>query len=223
MFLHFARRAAVFVFCAVALAASTVMAKRGSVAPAVNGSVASGGSNCTVCHGGGGGVGSVQIIGAPSAYTSGGIYDLTVRVSDAAQAGAGFQLSVENGGGSHVGTLSLLDAVRTTFNTGDANWVNHTSAGVDDSVANWVANGGSVDYSVRWEAPGGDAGVVTFFAAGNAINDNSSLTGDNVYTTSQTAGFASVPAVSDWGVLAMLLLLLTSGTLVLRRRAAEIG
>lgn len=189
----------------------------------MNGSVAAGGSNCTICHVGGGGSGSVQILGVPSAYHAGGIYDLTIRVSDAAQLGAGFQLSVEDGVGAHVGTLSITDSVNTKFNDSDPNWVNHNATGVGNSVANWAGNGNSVDYNVRWEAPGGDVGAVTFFAAGNAINDNMSMLGDNIYTTSTTAVFASVPAVSDWGVLAMLLLLMTAGTIVLRRRQGAIA
>ncbi len=220
MFLHFLRRASVVLLCVLAVAGSPALAKRGNVAAAVNGSIASGGSNCTICHGGGGGSGSVQILGAPSVYAAGAIYDLTVRVSDSAQLGAGFQLSAEDGTGAHVGTLLITDAINTELNGSNPNWVNHTELGVVDSVANWAANGNSADYNVRWAAPASDVGPVTFFAAGNAIDDNNSLVGDNIYTTSQTATLAIVPAISDWGVATMVLLLMTTGTLLLRRDVA---
>jgi hypothetical protein len=220
MFLHFLRRVSIVSLCFFVLTGSQVLARRVGIDPAVNGSLASGGANCTICHVGGGGNGSVQILGAPSTYMAGGIYDLTVRVSDAAQLGAGFQLSVEDGSGTHVGTLSITDALNTMLNDSNPKWVNHTEAGVLDAIANWASNGNAADYNVRWEAPVADVGDVTFFAAGNAIDNNHSVIGDNIYTTSQTANFANVPAVSDWGVIGMLLLLMTAGTLVLRKDIA---
>ncbi len=184
-----------------------------------NGSVASGGTTCVQCHGGPSGFGSVQIIGVPGRYETDRVYDLTVRISDAAQSGAGFQISVEDAVGTHVGTLILIDAVFTQFNTEDPNWVNHTWDGVNNAVANWAGLGDAAEYPLQWQAPSEDIGPVTFYAAGNAINNNFSPSGDVIYLAGETAVFAGpVPAVSAWGVIAMTLLLLTVGTLVLARQ-----
>lgn len=211
---------------ALVLAASCLLtlpgaawAHRGGPLAGRNGSVASGGTTCMQCHGSTAGSGSVQIIGVPSRYEADRVYDLTVRISDAAQSGAGFQISVEDAVGTHVGTLILTDAVNTEFNIHDSNWINHTWDGVGNSVTNWAGLGDAAEYPLQWQAPSEDIGPVTFYAAGNAINNNFGSSGDVIYLAGETAVFAGpVPAVSAWGVIAMTLLLLTAGTLVLARQ-----
>ena len=184
-----------------------------------NGSTASGGSDCTICHTPSGSPGSVQIIGAPTNYGPSEVYDLTVRVADPTKAGAGFQISVEDPSGNHIGALSIIDAVNTAFNAGDSNWVNHTSTGVSNSIANWVANGNQADYTVRWTSPAANAGPVTFWAVGNAVDNGGSPANDNVYLTDVTATFsAPTPAVSEWGLLVLTLTMMTAATAVLVRR-----
>jgi hypothetical protein len=75
------------------------------------------------------------------------------------------------------------------------------------------------EYHVQWQAPATDVGFVTFYAAGNAINDNGITTGDTVYTTSVAAAPpAVVPAASSWGLLALALAALTAGTIVFARQ-----
>jgi thiosulfate dehydrogenase len=66
----------------------------------------------------------------------------------------------------------------------------HTEAGIDDSIAQWVGNGGSYEYQLRWQAPEADTGSVTFFVAGNAINNAEAFLGDRYYTTHATIGHA---------------------------------
>lgn len=185
---------------------------------AKNGSTASGGSDCTICHTPSGSPGSVQIIGAPANYGPSEVYDLTVRVADPTKSGAGFQISVEDSVGNHVGALSIIDAVNTALNIGDPNWVNHTSTGVDNAIANWVANGNQADFTVRWTSPASDVGPVTFWAAGNAVDDGGSPANDNVYLTDVTANFGlPVPALSEWGLLVLSLMMLAAATAVLSR------
>ena len=173
------------------------------------------------CHGSTSGSGSVQILGAPGSYAGGVVYDLTVRIADPAQVGAGFQISVEDAAGTHVGTLIVSDTTNTQPNGG---WVNHTSTGVVNSVANWAALGNVAEYDLQWQAPSSDVGLVTFYAAGNAINNNGNSVGDLVYLTTETAAFGeSIPTVSEWGMVAMVLLVLTVGTVVFCRRRAQEG
>lgn len=185
------------------------------------GSPASGGLTCTACHGSAVGTGSVTLMGAPTLYDPSTVYNLMVRVADPVQVGGGFQISVENPAGSHMGTLIVSDATNTQFNTAAHTFVNHNSTGVANSIANWGANGNSVTYSLQWQSPATDMGPITFWVAGNAINNNGANTGDFIYTTQTTAGFngGPIPTVSEWGVLAMALLVLTSGTVLgLRQR-----
>jgi hypothetical protein len=163
----------------VAQAADQAFAFRSGPPAGRNGSIASGGLTCQQCHGTAVGNGQVQIIGAPTEYEASALYALTIRVSDPVQAGAGFQLSVETGTGMTAGTLTVSDAAHTQLNTNASGvWINHTSAGVDHAVANWVGMGNAAEYQVQWEAPASDIGPVTFWAAGNAINDD-------FFTTSQ--------------------------------------
>lgn len=189
---------------------------RGGPPPGANGSTASGGASCIGCHTAGG-AGSVEILGVPTTYTASTTYNLTVRIADAAQAGAGFQLSVEDNVGTHVGTLVITDATNTQPNGG---WVNHTFTGVGNSVTNWGGMGSAAEYNVDWVSPASDVGAVTFWAAGNAINNNSLSSGDQVYLTSSSASFGvPVPAVSTWGLVTMTLVMLAAATVLLARRS----
>ena len=215
------RRMLALVAVSLLVCPTMAWARRANPPPGKNGSVASGGATCMQCHGSASGSGSVQILGAPTNYESDAIYDLTVRVADPAQVGAGFQISVEDATGTHVGTLIVSDATNTQPNGG---WVNHTSTGVNNSVTNWASLGNAAEYSLQWQAPSSDVGAVTFYAAGNAINDNGGSSGDLIYLTTETADAADpVPAVSEWGMVTLALLVLTAGTVLLYRRSARWG
>jgi hypothetical protein len=168
-------------------APSSVLAYRSGPPAGVNGSTASFGSSCRVCHGSSIGSGSVQIIGFPAQYMSGATYPIQVRVADPTQAGAGFQISFETPAGVHAGTMLRTDTLNTQLNSG---WLNHTSTGVDNAVANWTFMGHAAAYTLSWRAPLADIGPITAWAAGNAINNNLADTGDIIYLTSRTATFA---------------------------------
>ena len=154
-----------------------------------NGSPSSSGLTCTACHAppGGTGTGSVQILNAPAAYNFNRVYNITVPVAAPAQAGAGFELSVENAAGTHLGTLILSDATNTRFADNNPEWVTHSSSGVTNSISNWSAQGNSATFNLRWRAPATNVGAVTFYAAGNAINNSMNSAGDRVYTTNVSA------------------------------------
>ena len=149
------------------------------------------GQNCTACHDFNEGPGGVELFGVPQRYRSGVVYDLTVRITDPQQKAAGFEISAE-GTAVHLGDFMLLDAIHTRFaeggSTGD--YVTHTLAGRNDSTANWAANGGSYDYFLAWQAPAVDAGSITFFTAGNAVDNAHADNGDRYYADYATIGFA---------------------------------
>ncbi len=175
---------------------------------------------CTLCHSGvlNSGPGSVEILGVPSQYQFGQVYDLTIRISDPTKVAAGFEVSAQDDLGGHLGTLSLFDPLGTQLANGNPDYITHTATGVADALAGWAASGNSADYSVRWEAPASDLGPVAFYAVGNAINNATGNNGDNIYQTSIVAGPPGpIPAVSDWGIAAMALLLLSAGTIAFHR------
>lgn len=164
----------------------TAFAFRSGPPPGVTGSIASGGISCMACHGNAAGAGSAVILGLPSEYELDVVYDLTVRVADPDQLGAGFEISVEDAVGTHTGTLVLSDAVRTRFAGGNPGFVSHTLTGVADAVASWGALGNAAEYQVQWRSPAADAGAITFWLAGNAINNSFFNDGDTIYLTNTT-------------------------------------
>lgn len=224
--MHFFRfRSALLACCFMAITAPA-KASRFDVVPGRTGGPAGLGATCRQCHGNAVGNGSVEIVGVPNKYQANAVYDLTVRVSDPDKLGAGFQISVEDAIGNHVGALSVIDSVNTELNPSDNGYLNHRPEGVDASIAAWAANGNSFDFPVRWTAPDVDMGTVTFWAAGNAINNNFSPNCsqacapgccDIVYLANESAGFLSVPAASTWGLIMLGLSVLTAGTLLSRR------
>jgi len=147
--------------------------------------------NCTACHffGKENGPGSVTILGAPRRYRAGAIYDLAVRISDSGQSAAGFEVSAEGGGG-HRGTLLTSDEAFTQFSSNqDDSYLTHRLQGYLDSEARWLANGGAYEYHFQWRAPDVDAGPVTLFAAGNAVNFDNGIEGDHYYEIHATLAF----------------------------------
>src|ERR1043166_5347301 len=123
--MHYFCRHFVLVVCFVTTIGSSAHASRFDVVPGRTGGPAGGGLTCHQCHGSATGSGSVEIIGAPDKNQANAIYDLTVRVSDPDKLGAGFQISVEDALGNHIGTLSVVDSVNTELNPSDNNYLNH--------------------------------------------------------------------------------------------------
>ncbi len=175
------------------------LAYRGGPPAGLTGSPASLGASCRQCHGSAAGVGSVQILDAPAAYAPGALYDFRVRIADPNRAGAGFEVSVEAAGGVHAGQIIITDELNTQFAEGfpPAQYASHTLDGVANAVADWAAMGSSAEYHLRWRAPMEDMGVITFYAAGNAINNNFANSGDIIYLTSVSAAFQPCAADLD--------------------------
>lgn len=162
-----------------------------------NGGVASIGATCNSCHEFNEGSGRVELLGVPQRYRAGAVYDLTLRITDPEQVGAGFEVSVENENG-HQGTMLRTDEAFTDFSPGAQfdEYITHTHDGVGDSIDQWSAGGGSYEYHFAWQAPNADAGRLTIFGAGNAINDQRAFLGDRYYSTDATLGFA-LPGDAD--------------------------
>ena len=138
---------------------------------------------CTECHLGtalNGGLGRVTITGAPSTYTSGMVYPITVRVEDPNMRRWGFEMSSRvQAGGQQAGTLTPTNnqtMLLATFN--NVQYMGHTTAGTRAGTTV------GVNFTFNWTAPNTSVGTVVFHAAGNAANNSGSELGDRIYSTS---------------------------------------
>jgi hypothetical protein len=141
------------------------------------------GSSCTQCHSGtinsGSAFTSISSNVAVSGYVPGQTYTITGSIEQGAINKFGFEITAEDNSGSKVGTSILTDATRTKF-VNSNNGVSHTTSGTTPSSLNTSV------WSFDWTAPSVGTGDVTFYGAFNAVNSNSSTSGDQVYTKTLT-------------------------------------
>ncbi len=138
-------------------------------------------ANCTQCHSSNdvnSGDGSMAITGAPAFYVPGQTYTLTVTLEDPGQSRWGFELVALDQNDANAGALaSTGGSVQTSVDGLGRVFAKHTSAGTFSGTSN-----GPVSWDVAWTAPAAGVGSVSFYAAGNAANRNSSTSGDFIYT-----------------------------------------
>ncbi len=157
------------------------------------------GADCTACHFYNDGGGQVELLGAPERYRAGVVYDMTVRVADPEQIGAGFEISAENLSGH--GGMFIADTqppIRTQLASSNPNYLTHTFFSYADSLNQWGSNGGAYSFPIQWQAPVTDVGRLTFFTAGNAVfhtqinppATNPDIADDRYYAARKTIGFA---------------------------------
>jgi len=145
-------------------------------------------NNCTSCHSGtlNSGPGSVEIKSDPSmenGYTPGSVYSMTVTVThnDSPNNGKfGFALEALFDDGSNGGKLAVSDADKTQIQVASINGNNR-----DNIIHTGSGNTGpnSQDFTFDWTAPDTGDQTVTFYAVGNAANNNGSSFGDYIYAT----------------------------------------
>jgi len=154
------------------------MANKSGSQGAFSGSPGDNGINCTSCHTGT----SINASGwittnIPSnGYNPGEVYEITLSASDASAARFGFELTAEDALNNKIAGFNLTKPSETKLTNSNKS-VTHTAAGTDPS-------GNGKTWSFEWTAPVTDVGPVTFYAAVNAANSNSSTSGDIIYTTS---------------------------------------
>lgn len=162
-------------------------------------------SDCTECHFSSGvntGTGILSIQGAPATYSPNQEIPITVRLSQSGRTRFGFQITAIDEQGRGAGTLIVTDIGRTQLGQAmlggkERQYINHTFPGTTTGGAN------ENSWTFTWKAPAQSVGKVTFYAAGNAANNNNSQTGDLIYTknvsmnpASALSSFASVSAAS---------------------------
>ncbi len=143
------------------------------------------------------GLGELLLI-VPLSYVPDEVYKIEVHLSQADQMRWGFELAVLDAAGSSAGSLTSMDGeTQVAVSNGTTEplgreYVKHTPLG--------TAAGQPDDYawSFQWTAPSEDAGPVTFYAAGNAADNNdfqfrlpgTDDAGDFIYTAQQTVPLA---------------------------------
>lgn len=151
-------------------------------APGFTGGPADAGT-CQVCHASyevNSGTGSVSVE-APDDFVPGLTYDFTVTVDNTTDPQGdlpvqGFQLSVQNAAGEHIGELIVTDTKNTRLSGGSTNYVTHTSVGRFEST-----------WTLSWIAPIENVpDEVTIYVAGNAAAGNGIPVDDYIYTTTAT-------------------------------------
>jgi hypothetical protein len=149
---------------------------------------------CTVCHSGRVNPddrGSVRLDGLPGGYIPGERYILSLSVThpDPDRRRWGFQLtaltSMENAPAGDFpivgGNRGVADPIRTQREIGGPGghrqYISHTAESTSD-----LSKRGGDRWLVAWDAPSGDRGGVTFYAAGNAANGDRTPIGDKIFT-----------------------------------------
>jgi uncharacterized protein (TIGR03437 family) len=130
--------------------------------------------------------GSVQITGLPASYTPGQSYNVTVTVAHPTARAWGFELTAidRNGTSNTIGTLNVTNSATTLKRDSTDSGAPRTYLSHHGSEG--IARGkiGSNSWSFTWNAPATNIGDVTFYAVGNAANNQVSPEGDYIYSTS---------------------------------------
>lgn len=149
---------------------------------------APGEGTCGQCHQNGPDDGSLTIQGVPAEYDFQQTYSITVSLEDPGQARWGFQLTAIDGANLAAGTITVTEPGATSKSTGGGkDYLNHTVSGTYAGTPD-----GPVTWSFDWTAPASDMGPISFYAAGNAANNDLGTGGDNIYTTDATTNPAAM-------------------------------
>ncbi|MEM9990369.1 MAG: choice-of-anchor V domain-containing protein [Bacteroidota bacterium] len=145
------------------------------------------------CHGVDPNLGNAELLldieNMPMTYEADQTYSLTVRLENTETIKNGFQIVALDAENNNAGlwTLTDTDATRERVNNATGrSYVTHTFNG--NQQASW---------EMDWTAPTEDVGEVTFYISALDTNNNSSPSGDDLYTTSSSLSFEMPNALSS--------------------------
>ncbi len=150
---------------------------------------APGEGNCTGCHytfALNSGAGKVEITGLPVAYTPGQNYQVTITLTHPTARAWGFELTAldANGTSATIGTLTATSPTTTLKRESSDSGQQRTYFSHNGETGIAQGKPGSNSWSFLWTAPAISVGDVTFYAVGNAANNQVSPEDDYIYTTS---------------------------------------
>jgi uncharacterized protein (TIGR03437 family) len=139
--------------------------------------------------------GKVEITGLPAAYTPGQTYTLTVTVSHPTARAWGFEMTAidANGTSSTVGSMTAVNTTTTLQRDSTASGQVRIYFSHNDEAGIAKGKMGSNSWSINWTAPAATIGDITFYAAGNAANNQVTPEDDYIYTTSVVVKSPSNP------------------------------
>ncbi|MEO6725323.1 MAG: choice-of-anchor V domain-containing protein [Blastocatellia bacterium] len=138
--------------------------------------------------------GKVEIIGLPATYTPGQSYTVTVTVSHPTARAWGFELTAldADGTSSTVGALTVTSPTTVLKRDSNDSGVLRTYLSHNGEPGIAVGKPISNSWSFSWTAPAASVGDITFYAVGNAANNQISPEDDYIYTTSVKVASPSV-------------------------------
>ncbi len=166
---------------AFALFSGLILANSSGPDPGVAG--APGEADCTSCHGALGSAGKLTIAlsAGGTTYTPGQALKVKVTLEDPTAARWGFELTARLTADTTkaAGTLTRGDTNTQVQSFRGIKYISHTTAGTFPRSRN------SVTWEFNWTPPAAGTGGVSFYAAGNAANNNGEAdAGDRIYRAS---------------------------------------
>lgn len=150
--------------------------------------------NTTQCHNSytlNSGGGSISI-SAPTmtnwAYVPGQTYPISVTVSKTGTNLFGLGVEALRSTGANGGSFTITNPSETQLKNAAI------GGNIRSNVVHQLGGGASSNshtFTFNWNAPSTNIGNITFYAAGNAANDDGDELGDYIYTTSQVVTFAT--------------------------------
>ncbi|MGZ3931573.1 MAG: choice-of-anchor V domain-containing protein, partial [Bacteroidia bacterium] len=155
-------------------------------------------TNCANCHGGGGGTTVVSITGTPAfsanQYNPGQTYTVNVTVANNSFTKFGFDCEVLTTTNTNAGSMTTALSGVQFANSGTRKNATQTAP---------KAGTGTCTFSFVWVAPA--SGTAKIFAAGNAVNNDGSTSGDtpgsaNLVLTANATGVEDHVAAASHGL-----------------------
>ena len=147
-------------------------------------------ASCTSCHTGNTNNAQAWITSDIPAlgYVVGETYTITAIGTHTGVGRFGFELTSEDADGNKVGQFIIGSDGQTQLVNGNKA-ITHTSSGI-------TPNGNSKTWTFQWTAPSTDIGIITFYGAFNAANNNGGTSGDVVYLSNMSVDESSI-GISD--------------------------
>jgi hypothetical protein len=144
------------------------------------------GADCTMCHAGSANSAENWITSdIPSTgYVLGETYTIIASGNHSGVGSFGFELTAEDDMNAKVGQFIVSGDNQTQLTNGNHS-ITHTTQGI-------TPDGDEKIWTFQWVAPSVDVGVVTFYGAFNAANNNNSSTGDVIYLSNMSVDESTI-------------------------------
>lgn len=144
------------------------------------------GNSCTLCHSGTPNTveGWITSDIPSTGYVLGETYTIIATGNHTGVGRFGFELTSEDILKNKVGQLIISDDNQTQLTNGNQA-ITHSAQGI-------IPIGDEKSWTFQWIAPSTDVGVITFYAAFNAANNNGASSGDVIYLSSMSVDESTV-------------------------------